>query len=227
MFKFLKGLLVHKWLVMWYMAGFCRKLLWRALTHDLSKLSRKEMPSFIALASSEALRRVSYKSDEYKAILERHRPIIEVHYKRNSHHPDYYCDGILEMDLFDIIEMICDWRAAGRRTKGGNLAESFKVNRGRYNIPPVLYQLLRRTFLTDSELMIYDPPITVREMIREGLELNGYGGLYSEDCGCELAELIPCCGDWSIECRPGYKVEAPDDDTNGYDFYIMPTRKGI
>jgi hypothetical protein len=149
MYQFIKGYVVHKWLVMWYIMGFCLRLLWRGLRHDLSKISKAERSSFIALASSNALRKVAYKSEEYKATIEKHRPIIDIHYKNNPHHPDHYGNGILDMNLFDIIEMVCDWRAAGRRTKGGNLKESFKVNRNRYDIPQDMFNVIRRTFISE------------------------------------------------------------------------------
>jgi hypothetical protein len=151
MYQFVKGFIVHKVLVFWYILGFCRRLIWRGITHDLSKLTKEERPSFIALAASDALRKVSYKSDEYKAILAKHKPVIDVHYKNNSHHPDHYQHGVTNMDLFDMIEMVCDWRAAGRRTKGGNLAESFRVNHGRYEIPLNIHRILKRTFIKGEE----------------------------------------------------------------------------
>jgi hypothetical protein len=34
----------------------------------------------------------------------------------NSHHPEHYGNrGISGMDLFDVVEMMCDWMAAARR----------------------------------------------------------------------------------------------------------------
>jgi len=38
----------------------------------------------------------------------------------------------------------------------------------------------------------------------EKLAADGYGGLCSEWCGCELADLAPCGGQ-TTDCSPGYK----------------------
>lgn len=52
---------------------------------------------------------------------------------------------------------------------------------------------------------------TVKQILIEYLKENGYGGLYFEDCGCPLDDLIPCdsCFD---QCKPG-KL-AFDEDGN-------------
>lgn len=44
----------------------------------------------------------------------------------------------------------------------------------------------------------------VLEIVKEWLKSNGYGGLYSGECGCCLDDLAPCsCMD--EDCEPGYK----------------------
>ncbi len=51
--------------------------------------------------------------------------------------------------------------------------------------------------------------LTVRTMIHHLLVTLGYDGLCTDDCGCELADLMPCdlyfSGDKSIaDCVPGH-----------------------
>jgi len=46
----------------------------------------------------------------------------------------------------------------------------------------------------------------VKEIIRNFLIAGGYDGLYCEECGCSLEELIPCGSDFS-QCKPGYFVK--------------------
>ena len=49
--------------------------------------------------------------------------------------------------------------------------------------------------------------MTVQEIIIKYLKENGYDGLYSEECGCRIDDLIPCCaGEWLASCEAGYKV---------------------
>ncbi len=44
--------------------------------------------------------------------------------------------------------------------------------------------------------------MTVKEIIKEYLEQNGFDGLYNEDCGCHIDDLF-CCGNNGEECQPG------------------------
>jgi len=57
----------------------------------------------------------------------------------------------------------------------------------------------------------------VREIVREYLVANGFGGLCGEYCGCPKEDLMPCdsyCGD----CFPGHKlVNPPCGDCADYD----------
>jgi len=43
------------------------------------------------------------------------------------------------------------------------------------------------------------------EMIKRFLEEHGFDGLYTDECGCQLSDLMPCSGEWAIECKAGYK----------------------
>jgi len=48
---------------------------------------------------------------------------------------------------------------------------------------------------------------TVKQIIEKWLKANNYTGLFNEDCGCELDDLMPCAGwDSGLDlCRAGYK----------------------
>lgn len=172
LYRFIKGYCHHKFHVMMFIIDFTFKLIWRALVHDLSKLRADERNDFIELASIDYMKNVKYGSDEYKQILKDHRGAIDIHYSRNSHHKEYHDDGVNGMDLYDLIEMIADWKAAGARTKGGNLRESFKVNRKRYKISDEIYILLNRTFLKCPQCQSW-----------ETLKFPNGHEPYCEDCG--------------------------------------------
>lgn len=77
----------------------------RALRHDLSKFLAGEFAGFARINAAARLH--PYGSEEYKAGLRQEKETIELHYSRNSHHPEHG-----PMSFLDIIEMVCDWRAA-------------------------------------------------------------------------------------------------------------------
>lgn len=89
----------------------------RADVHDASKLFPDEFEGFARISGAAA--RYAYGSQEYKdATTSEMGPngAVQKHYSRNSHHPEYHDDdpivGMSKMGFFDVIEMVCDWRAA-------------------------------------------------------------------------------------------------------------------
>lgn len=52
----------------------------------------------------------------------------------------------------------------------------------------------------------------VIDMIRQYLTENGYDGLYSDDCGCFVDDLAPCCGEGITHCSAGYKIPMNDEE---------------
>ena len=84
--------------------------------HDASKLVSPEKDGFDKY--TPMLAKMEYGSSEYKKCLtELQHPYLDHHYANNSHHPEHYKNGINGMNLFDVIEMLCDWRAAVKRNK--------------------------------------------------------------------------------------------------------------
>ncbi len=53
--------------------------------------------------------------------------------------------GINEMNLIDLMEMICDWAAATKRHEDGCLMDSLVANRDRFGISPQLSRILKNT----------------------------------------------------------------------------------
>ena len=126
-----------------YLIMAATELLRRARVHDASKLGPEEKPYF---DQAQALKEIEYGSEEYKVSLAKLKPALDHHYANNSHHPEFYGDlGINGMDLFDILEMLFDWKAAGERTKDGNILKSLTVGVTRFKINPQLEQILYNT----------------------------------------------------------------------------------
>ncbi len=116
-------------------------LLRRAMIHDISKLGQYEKEHFDK--ATPLLASLEFGSEEYKQSLRDLGPALDHHYMHNSHHPQHYDEGILGMDLYDLIEMIIDWDAAGKRTQGGDIQRSLKINIERFNIPAPLAKILQ------------------------------------------------------------------------------------
>lgn len=121
----------HKAWVFWYLFKACLALMHRAIVHDLSKYSQEEAPYFERALPK--LRELEYGSMEYKEAIESLGPALAHHYRNNSHHPEYWYDGVYGMSPLDIIEMLCDHKAATRRHKTGDMEKSLEINAKRFD----------------------------------------------------------------------------------------------
>lgn len=119
------------------------KLESRALAHDASKLREPEKSTFDEF--TPRLAGLTYGSDEYRACLDAMRPALLHHYAENRHHPEHFIEGVGGMTLLDILEMLCDWKAASERHADGDIAESLRINRERFGIGDQLARVLENT----------------------------------------------------------------------------------
>ena len=115
----------------------------RAVRHDMSKLAEPEKSGYDKLTAD--LKDIVYGSPVYKQALADAKPVIDHHYRANSHHPEHYANGIAGMSLLDIVEMLCDWKAASERTKQGSIAQSLTHNKTRFGISDQLAAILENT----------------------------------------------------------------------------------
>ena len=123
-----------------------RRLMERAQTHDSSKLESPVKEVFDEW--TPRLSGVTYGSEEYREMLVEMRPAIDHHQQNNRHHPEYFGDrGVTGMDLVDLIEMICDWKAATLRHDDGDIFRSLEINVKRFNISADLVEILRNTIV--------------------------------------------------------------------------------
>ena len=58
--------------------------------------------------------------------MEAMQSFIEIHYAKNRHHPENHRNGIKDMTLVDLIEMLSDWKAATLRHADGNILKSIE-----------------------------------------------------------------------------------------------------
>jgi hypothetical protein len=130
-----------------YLHLFSCELLKRASDHDASKLEEPEASVFEKM--TPLLKGCTYGSDEYKKMLAEMKPALDHHYANNPHHPEFFNAEpefqISCMNLFDIVEMICDWLAASKRHNNGCINNSITINKKRFSISPQLECILRNT----------------------------------------------------------------------------------
>ena len=60
--------------------------------------------------------------------------------------------------------------------------------------------------------------MNAEEIIIEYLKKNGFDGLWVDECGCEIDDLMPC-GSYSGYCKPGKKT------TNAYGEWMIGPRE--
>ncbi len=124
---------------------FATKLLERGLVHDQTKLKSPEVELFDEYTAR--LAGCTYNSPEYKGFLAQLKPALDHHYAKNTHHPEHYPDGIRGMSLLDLVEMLCDWKAATTRHNDGNLVKSIITNQQRFGFSDELKQILLNTLV--------------------------------------------------------------------------------
>lgn len=122
----------------------------RSLQHDQSKLSPPEVNTFAEFTPK--LKNMVYGSKEYTECLAAMGPALRHHYANNSHHPEYHLQGVDDMSLLDLLEMLLDWMASSTRTKlpeGKTREEAFleslDIQAKRFGIEPQLLQILAIT----------------------------------------------------------------------------------
>ena len=116
----------------------------RSVAHDASKLKPPEKEAFDAL--TPRLKELQYGSEGYRACLREMRSALEHHYQYNSHHPEHWPNGVADMSLMDILEMMADWKAAGERHVPPNsLENSIAHNAERFKLSPEMTKILYTT----------------------------------------------------------------------------------
>ena len=115
----------------------------RLNVHDLSKLDSTEFPVFAEYVPK--LKGSTYGSEEYKDHLKNMGDGLKMHYRRNKHHPEHFGEGILDMDIIDLLEMICDWAAAVHKHENGDLVKSIDINTERFQLGHQLRSILHNS----------------------------------------------------------------------------------
>jgi hypothetical protein len=126
---------------------FTDALTTRAVRHDSTKLESPEVEVFAEFTPK--LAHSTYGSEEYNGFLRQMNTALQHHYASNRHHPEHFTKGIDDMTLVDIVEMLCDWKAASLRQNDGNLLKSIELNANRFGYD----DQLKKIFINTAKLL--------------------------------------------------------------------------
>ena len=128
-----------------FLLGQCAiRLLERGSRHDASKLEQPEKSTFDAVGNRLPV--ITYGGAEYGQSLSELKVALDHHYLHNSHHPEHYQNGIDGMSLFDLMEMLMDWKAASERHPGGmKIGRSIEISSQRFSVDEQLKKILVNT----------------------------------------------------------------------------------
>src|SRR4030042_3576170 len=141
---FQKETITHITNVMRFIFKFKSELSQRALLHDKSKLASPEIMIFEKMPPKE--KRASYGTKEYEEYSKELGIAVKHHYEVNSHHPEFFENGMNGMNLVDIIEMFCDWMAASiDHEHNGDINKSIDFSAKRFGMSDQLVDIFKNT----------------------------------------------------------------------------------
>lgn len=134
----------HKQKVSEFMNHMIKMLMDASLRHDDSKLG--DFQSKVFADYTDKLATCTYGSDEYKTYLKEMKIALDLHYAEENHHPEHFGDkGIRGMSLINLVEMICDWKAASLRHNDGDIMASIDKNQERFGYSDELAEIFKNT----------------------------------------------------------------------------------
>jgi hypothetical protein len=126
-----------------FLAEMASELGQRSVLHDASKIRQPELDIFVEYTPK--LAGSTYGSDEYHKYLKGMKVALDHHYAKNRHHPEHFSNGIKGMTLLDLVEMLCDWKAATLRHNDGDIIRSIHQNQKRFGFTDELKEFLLNT----------------------------------------------------------------------------------
>lgn len=148
----------HKARVAGYMQIVATELFRRAAVHDNSKLASPEFEAYDA--AFPELQKYPYGSPELRAVYKAMKPALKHHFEANDHHPEHFAHQLLEMNLLQIIEMVCDWLAASERSQA-DFSKGLEINKERFGIGEQLFAVIRNTAIdiAPGKFPVVDPVV--------------------------------------------------------------------
>lgn len=136
----------------------------RADEHDISKLKEPEYSGWVKMDKEP---RYEYGSKEYFEKIKKYKWLFDLHYRKNRHHPEYWQGFFQDMDLIDLLEMICDWISYRDDLTYQEATEVIEKQCTRFGFPQLMRELILNTVknyfarppTVFDELGIKQPPI--------------------------------------------------------------------
>ena len=115
----------------------------RGTSHDSSKLIEPEYSGWLAMDQEP---RYPYGSEKYYDKINRYKEVLEHHYSLNSHHPEHFENPSTQMDLVDLIEMLCDWFSYSNNISWLEGYNTINSQCARFGLNDTIRYLLLNTF---------------------------------------------------------------------------------
>lgn len=140
--------------IQWLMEGMAsvqHELMRRMLTHDRTKIGEDELDAYAEIVPG--FKDYEYGTPEHKAHGNRLGPAWKHHTENNRHHTEHFENGLNDMNLLDLIEMVCDWRAASMRSGNFDYGQSLRVFKERVNPDEQVMDIIRNTCIMLSYIV--------------------------------------------------------------------------
>ena len=141
--EYIKTNIDHRYYVKFFITKIIEELSHRANVHDSSKYSNDETVGFVKAIPYTNIKWGS--TDIPNDIANSLQDSLLIHHSRNDHHPEYFENGIEDMDLIQLLELACDWRAAMIRHKNFDIDETICVGQTRFKFCDSIARILQNT----------------------------------------------------------------------------------
>lgn len=142
-FEVLTDTLVHIGEVREALGEVTHDLQQRGVAHDRTKLQEPEFSVFCS--TRPEFKKANYGTPEYAAVVKKANVAVDHHYANNRHHTAFHANGIEDMNLLDVLEMLADWKAAARRSPDLTFKDSLPRAFSKYRIDPIMQRMIVNT----------------------------------------------------------------------------------
>ena len=115
----------------------------RAEAHDRSKFADPEFSTFVS--TRPEFKKANYGTPEYEAVCVKAKVGVDHHYAENRHHVGFHENGVDDMNLMDLLEMLADWKAASRRSPDLTFEDSLPRAFKKYEMDETIQRLMTNT----------------------------------------------------------------------------------
>ncbi len=138
----------------------------RGIAHDRTKFQSLEFDAFVS--TREQFKKANYGTPEYQACVDAVKPAVDHHHQNNQHHTGFHPNGVSDMSLIDLAEMVADWKAAERRSPDKKLVDTLDYAFNKYGIGEQLGRILKNTLMSFG--WIEEAPSMAQEARQDNVE---------------------------------------------------------